>query len=81
MTDMELMEEYGVPVPLPEDFDIEESYTLAYNVWLIGFDAYLWCAILYGADTEEAVRKSKIQKVGRTIWQRQIKNACGFPTG
>ena len=40
MTDMELMEEYGVPVPLPEDFDIEESYTLAYNVWLIGFDAY-----------------------------------------
>lgn len=40
MTDIELMEEYGVPVPLPEDFDSEESYTLAYNVWLIGFDAY-----------------------------------------
>ena len=41
MTDMELMEEYGVPVPLPENFDSEESYTLAYNVWLIGFDAFV----------------------------------------
>ena len=27
MTDMELMEEYGVPVPLLEDYDSEESYT------------------------------------------------------
>lgn len=40
MTDTDLMQEYGVLPPVREAFDSEESYTLAYNVWLIGFDAY-----------------------------------------
>lgn len=40
MTDTDLMQEYGVLPPVREEFDSEESYTLAYNVWLIGFDAY-----------------------------------------
>lgn len=40
MTDTDLMQEYGVLPPVREEFDSEESYTLAYNVWLVGFDAY-----------------------------------------
>lgn len=40
MTDIDLMQEYDVLPPVREAFDSEESYTLAYNVWLIGFEAY-----------------------------------------
>ena len=40
MTDMELMEEYGVSPPLREVCDSEEEYVLAYNVWLVGFESY-----------------------------------------
>lgn len=40
MTDIELMEEYGVSPPLREVCDSEEEYVLAYNVWLVGFESY-----------------------------------------
>lgn len=40
MTDTELMQEYGVPAPLPEEFASNEEYVQACNLWLVGFEAY-----------------------------------------
>lgn len=40
MTDTELMQEYGVPLPFPEEFDSNEEYVLACNLWLVGFESY-----------------------------------------
>lgn len=40
MTDTELMQEYGVPLPFPEEFDSNEEYVQACNLWIAGFEAY-----------------------------------------
>lgn len=40
MTDTELIQEYGVPAPFPEEFDSNEEFVQACNLWLVGFEAY-----------------------------------------
>lgn len=40
MTDDELMQEYGAPLPYPEQFDSNEEFVQACNLWLAGFEAY-----------------------------------------
>lgn len=40
MTDDELMQEYGAPLPYPEQFDSNEEYVRACDLWLAGFEAY-----------------------------------------
>ena len=36
----QLMQEYGVPPPFPEEFASNEEYVQACNLWLVGFEAY-----------------------------------------
>lgn len=36
----QLMQEYGVPPPFPEEFASNEEYVEACNLWLVGFEAY-----------------------------------------
>lgn len=36
----QLMQEYGVPPPFPEEFASNEEYVRACDLWLVGFEAY-----------------------------------------
>lgn len=42
MTDMEqYIEEYGVPAPVPENYESSEVYQVAYNAWFDGLAAFI----------------------------------------
>lgn len=62
MTEMEqYIEEYGVPAPVPEDYESGEAYQAAYDAWLAGFAAFMFRK----ADEEEAARIAEEEEAAR----------------
>ena len=72
MTDMELMEEYGVSPPLREVCDSEEEYVLAYVFGQAGASIYTYIKCLGWAKFWNQLREMKHHEERLNIRQREL---------
>lgn len=97
MTEMErYIEEYGVPAPVPENYESQEAYRVAYNAWFDGLAAFIIRkeeekeaariveveAARRQAEEEEAVRQAREEEVMRAAQSiQELETADRYPVG